>query len=75
MLTQFKLESYVSDDESIRVDRVTYADTPEEAYRQYVNLVNEKDDDGNKKFISTRLYVGSYKQMSDPMEFFNIFKS
>ena len=57
------------------VSRVVYADTPEEAYRQYVISVGEKNEDGTKKFVSTRLYVGAYKQIDDVNGFFNIFKA
>lgn len=74
-MNQYKIESYTRDGDTMSVARVVYADTPEEAYRQYVNSVNEKTTDGEKKFVSTRLYVGAYKQITDPNEFFNIFKA
>ena len=75
MMNQYKIESYIADGETMSVSRVVYADTPEEAYRQYVISVFEKNEDGTKKFVSTRLYVGAYKQIDDVNGFFNIFKA
>lgn len=73
-MNQYKLEAYVPDEGSMKVGAVVYADTPEEAYTHYLYLTSEKDEAGNKKYISTRLYVGAYKQMENPSNFFNIYK-
>lgn len=75
MLQQFKLEGYIPDGDSMKVESVVYADTPEEVYRYYTQMVGEKDKEGNKKYVSTRLHVGAYKLIKDPTGFFNIFKA
>lgn len=75
MVSQYKLECYVPDGESMRIDTVYYADTQEEAYQKYVKLVSMKNDHGEREYVSVRLYVSAYKQIQDPNEFFNIFKA
>lgn len=75
MVNQYKLECYVPDGESMRIDTVYYADTQEEAYQKYVHLVSMKNDHGEREYISVRLYVAAYKQIQDPNEFFSIFKA
>ena len=75
MLNQFKLEAYVKDGESMRVERVLYPDTLEEFYRGYVSLTSEKDENGNKKFVSTRPYMAIYKEITNPTEFFKMLKA
>lgn len=72
MLSQFKLECFVSSGDTIKLEDVFYPDTVEEARRLYINLVNMVDEDGNKKYANTRLSVGAYK-LVDPTEFFSIF--
>ena len=52
MMNQYKIESYIADGETMSVSRVVYADTPEEAYRQYVTSVGEKNEDGTEQIIA-----------------------
>lgn len=75
MMHQFKLEGYVPDGDTIKVGDVVYADTPEEVYRYYVEMVNAVDENGNKRYQSTRVYTGAYKFVQDTNAFFNLFKA
>ena len=67
MMNQYKIESYIADGETMSVSRVVYADTPEEAYRQYVISVGEKNEDGTKKFEingDTYYLIQSYTKLT-----------
>lgn len=75
MPSLFKLESYVQFEDSMKIDRIIYDETPEEVLRDYTFLVNERDAEGNKKYVSTRLHMAVYKQIEDPTEFFKQFKA
>lgn len=75
MAAPFKLECYIPDGETIKIDKVDYVNDQEDAYQKYVYYTSLKDDFGERIYTSVRLYVSAYKQIQNPTEFFNIFKA
>lgn len=75
MLPFAKLEGYVSDGESMRVEHIETADSPEEAYQIYNRMVGQKNEDGDKYYVATRVHIAVYKQVENPTEFFKQFKA
>ena len=74
MIDLIKLECYVADGDSMKLDHVEYGVDPESAYVKYVKLVSEKDESGERKYVSVRPYLAAYKLIEDPNAFFNQFK-
>lgn len=75
MLPFAKLEGYVKDGESMRIGVIEEADSPEEASQKYTRMVSQKDEHGEKQYVSTRVHIAVYKQLEDPAEFFKQFKA
>lgn len=75
MVKQYRLECYIPDGDTIKIDKVDYVDTQEDAYQKYVYYTSLKNDFGERVYVSVRLYVATYKQIQDPNSFFSIFKA
>lgn len=74
MLPFAKVEGYVKDGESMRVDVIETGDSPEEAYQIYNRMVSQKNEDGERTYVATRVHIAVYKQVENPTEFFKQFK-